>query len=653
VGVRGYRNMRVSLLVLGLVLVCLAGAQESRQEGRKRLRELVLKARAGDAEARSALAARRRKVVNRARNVVTKATPAEPQVQATPATRPRFSSRRRGGRARQPTTTEAPFIEVTTEQPAPETAAPFIEEIIPTTEALIETQPQEVVEELTQVIPSLFQPAQFGKGGVGVQATQPKVVARTKPAVQQTNQRTVARTQQVQHRPTSRARTPHRTLHSGLETGSRNELNQIDDTVQAQRAPPVQTTRRYSYFDEAGNYIFGYEAEDGSFKEEIRGLNCIVHGKYGYVDPSGIRREFNYVSGNECDPNDPEGLNQEEPMPLNDQFLHQTQSEALSEAELKELNFNRRRQQAPRRPQPQREAAPRAQKPAPRRPTPVREPTPVRQIPQVQPVQQFNEVQQTQVSRNEERFPTPNFISQPQKPRKPVSRGPIKKAQEQKKPQLLKPQPVEKQPQQPRPTPPPAPQRAIPSMFQPAQFGAGGRGVPPPPQSFNFEQEFKDVFTQFDNRGAPRIAPATRPPPPPRPATPRPTTARPAAPPTTQPPPPPPPQVSQTHQSSVPSLFQPAQFAQNKPAPPPPAPVTAAPAPAPAQSSDHKQLVFDASTGTFRHVNVQNNGRFVAAPRQEPQGRPLDFNQLRSKSPLPAIPTTDLDFENFFSNFRG
>lgn len=50
---------------------------------------------------------------------------------------------------------------------------------------------------------------------------------------------------------------------------------------------------------------FSYEAADGSFKEETRGTDCVVRGKYGYVDPDGNKREFTYVSGNPCDPNAP------------------------------------------------------------------------------------------------------------------------------------------------------------------------------------------------------------------------------------------------------------------------------------------------------------------------------------------------------------
>ncbi|CAG5025112.1 unnamed protein product [Parnassius apollo] len=54
-----------------------------------------------------------------------------------------------------------------------------------------------------------------------------------------------------------------------------------------------------------GSFTFGYESADGSFKEETRGTDCVVRGKYGYVDPDGNKREFTYVSGNPCDPNNP------------------------------------------------------------------------------------------------------------------------------------------------------------------------------------------------------------------------------------------------------------------------------------------------------------------------------------------------------------
>ncbi|GBP86042.1 hypothetical protein EVAR_68520_1 [Eumeta japonica] len=81
------------------------------------------------------------------------------------------------------------------------------------------------------------------------------------------------------------------------------------------KQPPVQTIRNYNkaststHFprnvNDDGSFTFGYEAADGSFKEETRGTDCVVRGKYGYIDPDGNKREFTYVSGNPCDPNRP------------------------------------------------------------------------------------------------------------------------------------------------------------------------------------------------------------------------------------------------------------------------------------------------------------------------------------------------------------
>lgn len=73
--------------------------------------------------------------------------------------------------------------------------------------------------------------------------------------------------------------------------------------------PPVQTIRNFNKLNDDGSFTFGYEAADGSFKEETRGTDCVVRGKYGYVDPDGNKREFTYVSGNPCDPN---AISQEE-----------------------------------------------------------------------------------------------------------------------------------------------------------------------------------------------------------------------------------------------------------------------------------------------------------------------------------------------------
>ncbi|XP_055614717.1 mediator of RNA polymerase II transcription subunit 12-like [Uranotaenia lowii] len=82
--------------------------------------------------------------------------------------------------------------------------------------------------------------------------------------------------------------------------------------VQEARPPPVQTIRNYNKVNDDGSFTFGYEAADGSFKEETRGTDCVVRGKYGYIDPDGNKREFTYVSGNPCDPNNPEGSEEDE-----------------------------------------------------------------------------------------------------------------------------------------------------------------------------------------------------------------------------------------------------------------------------------------------------------------------------------------------------
>lgn len=78
------------------------------------------------------------------------------------------------------------------------------------------------------------------------------------------------------------------------------------------KEPPVQTIRNYSKVNDDGSFTFGYESADGSFKEETRGTDCVVRGKYGYVDPDGNKREFTYVSGNPCDPNAPQEEEKEE-----------------------------------------------------------------------------------------------------------------------------------------------------------------------------------------------------------------------------------------------------------------------------------------------------------------------------------------------------
>ena len=49
---------------------------------------------------------------------------------------------------------------------------------------------------------------------------------------------------------------------------------------------------RYRFENEDGGITWGYENEDGSFKEETIGVDCVTHGKYGYIDPTGEVRKI-------------------------------------------------------------------------------------------------------------------------------------------------------------------------------------------------------------------------------------------------------------------------------------------------------------------------------------------------------------------------
>ena len=53
----------------------------------------------------------------------------------------------------------------------------------------------------------------------------------------------------------------------------------------------VANIHSYRVTNEDGSITWGYENEDGSFKEETIGVDCVTHGKYGYIDPTGEVRE--------------------------------------------------------------------------------------------------------------------------------------------------------------------------------------------------------------------------------------------------------------------------------------------------------------------------------------------------------------------------
>lgn len=82
--------------------------------------------------------------------------------------------------------------------------------------------------------------------------------------------------------------------------------------------PPIQTVNRYMKNNDDGSITWGYENEDGTFKEETLGADCVVRGKYGYVDPEGNKREYEYQTGNPCDPNKKDQPEEEEEEDLPD-----------------------------------------------------------------------------------------------------------------------------------------------------------------------------------------------------------------------------------------------------------------------------------------------------------------------------------------------
>lgn len=70
-----------------------------------------------------------------------------------------------------------------------------------------------------------------------------------------------------------------------------------------EKKPVAQILRKYREENEDGTITWGFENDDGSFKEEIIGNDCVTRGRYGYVDPDGMKREYNYETGIQCDPN--------------------------------------------------------------------------------------------------------------------------------------------------------------------------------------------------------------------------------------------------------------------------------------------------------------------------------------------------------------
>ncbi|XP_076039798.1 uncharacterized protein LOC143024683 isoform X2 [Oratosquilla oratoria] len=75
------------------------------------------------------------------------------------------------------------------------------------------------------------------------------------------------------------------------------------EPIRGLREPDVQIVKSWSHSNPDGTFSWGYLDSSGTFKNETRGLDCVVRGTYGYYDDkTGEPLQFNYQSGNPCDP---------------------------------------------------------------------------------------------------------------------------------------------------------------------------------------------------------------------------------------------------------------------------------------------------------------------------------------------------------------
>ncbi|XP_071513627.1 uncharacterized protein [Panulirus ornatus] len=82
---------------------------------------------------------------------------------------------------------------------------------------------------------------------------------------------------------------------------------QTEKPVRGRKEPEVKILKSWSHHNADGTFSWGYINADGSFKNETRGLDCVVRGVYGYVEKeTGQQLSFPYESGNPCDPDAPD-----------------------------------------------------------------------------------------------------------------------------------------------------------------------------------------------------------------------------------------------------------------------------------------------------------------------------------------------------------
>ncbi|XP_029047895.2 extensin isoform X2 [Osmia bicornis bicornis] len=111
--------------------------------------------------------------------------------------------------------------------------------------------------------------------------------------------------QPVQYRPPPKANKPRKPIEEPFKQQVKAPPTKPVKTSQPfdgrGKKPVAQIIRRYRNDNPDGSITWGFENDDGSYKEELIGIDCITRGKYGYIDPDGIRREYTYETGIKCD----------------------------------------------------------------------------------------------------------------------------------------------------------------------------------------------------------------------------------------------------------------------------------------------------------------------------------------------------------------
>merc|ERR1712061_211357 len=94
----------------------------------------------------------------------------------------------------------------------------------------------------------------------------------------------------------------------------KNPQQRVVKPVNHRKSARISVLDRYTVQNDDGSITWGYQTEDGSFKEETIGVDCVTRGRYGYIDPLGNVREFTYKSGIPCEPETRQPL-QSDPTP--------------------------------------------------------------------------------------------------------------------------------------------------------------------------------------------------------------------------------------------------------------------------------------------------------------------------------------------------